>query len=163
MDRDPLFAIGDCIRRRSGGPEHVIRDVGEAAYYFRDGTFALVEDQDCYVVVRKASGFFRVAADLYGAPLGEYLQNGYETKADFAAALRRLVGRWGGRVGESVGRRHDHLLLRFHDTPGSRPDEAWLPLYLLAPATDEQAAASRPEPEARDEITESLDRAFGFD
>lgn len=104
--------------------------------------------------------FFRVTSDLWHTKLPPHLEQGFETERDFWHALRQLVGRWGGRVGECIDSRHGHLLLRFHDTPGGRPDEAWLPDYLLT-------AAPMPEylrhPEEPDETERELDAAFGFD
>lgn len=155
----PKYTYGDKVRRKTGGPVRTIRDIGPTAYYFYDGTFALIEDQDCYVMVEKHSGFFLVANDLSKAPLGNYLQYGYENRTDFRNALQKLIDWWGGRVGEYVGNRYDHLLLKFHDTPGGRPDQAWLPLYLLEPV---------PMPDwmkenKKDPIEEELDKAFGFD
>jgi len=158
-DRKTLFTFGDRIRRRAGGEVRTVADIGSETYAFADGGFALIDDQDCYELVEKASGFFRVADSLSGAPLGDHLRHGYEEKADFRIALLRILDYWAGRVGENVGHRHGHLLLRFHDTPGGRPDEAWLPLYLLEPAP-RPAYMDRDEP---DELTRTLDEAFGFD
>lgn len=158
-DKKTRFTYGDRIRRRSGGEVRTVADIGADTYDFADGGFALIADQDCYELVEKASGFFRVVSSLGGAPLADHLHYGYELRADFRDALRRLLDRWAGRTGERVDQRHGHLLLRFHDTPGGRPDEAWLPLYLLEPV---------PVPEymlvpERDELAEELDKAFGFD
>lgn len=138
---------------------HVIRDVGPSVYHFADGGFALIDDQDCYDLVEKASGYFLVSADIAGAPVDDYLDHGYETRADFCDALRRLVGWWGGRTGRNVGHRHGHLLLEFHDTPGGRPDRAWLPLYLLEPVPVPDYMVQ----DGRSETEKELDRAFGFD
>lgn len=106
--------------------------------------------------------FYRVISDLQAAPVNDHLFHGYESRQDFVQALRRLIDRWKGRVGEAVEERHDFLLLRFHDTPGGMPDEEWLPKYLL-----EQV----PPPEymrclvtdSSEELRRELDLAFGFD
>ena len=153
------FSYGDRIRRRSGGPERVVRDIGQEAYHFTDGTFALIDDQDCYVMVEKHSGFFRVMTDVDGAPLSDYLRHGYETRSDFRDALVKITAWWGGRTGEFVGSRYDHLRLKFHDTPGGRPDEAWIPLYLLEPVP----LPDYMRQEETDPFDEELDRILGFD
>lgn len=105
--------------------------------------------------------FFRVTSDVFltEAPLSDYLLHGYESRLDFERTLRRLVLRWQNRVGERIDERHDFLLLRFHDTPGGKPDEEWLPRYLLHPA-DAPPCLSLQEP---DENEKELDQAFGFD
>ena len=108
------------------------------------------------------ASFFRVLADLRRAPTRDYLMHGYESERDFRRALWRLVGRWQGRVGERVGERHGFYLLRFHDTPGGKPEEEWLPSYLL-----EQTAIPdylvRTTSDSSDERRAELDQAFGFD
>ena len=63
-------------------------------------------------------------------------------------------------VGESVGERNGFLRLRFHDTPGGLPDEAWIPRYLLLKA---DMPGHLVETVERDETEEELDRIFGFD
>ena len=103
--------------------------------------------------------FYLVTGRLDKAPLSEHLWHGFEEKADFRLALRQLADRWKGRVGERVGERNGFLRLRFHDTPGSRPDEDWLPPYLLEPAPMPDYLCE-PEP---DPIERELDEAFGFD
>lgn len=104
--------------------------------------------------------FYSVISDLWHTPLPDPLENGYESERDFRAALRRLVDHWHGRTGECVGERNGFLLLRFHDTPGGKPDEAWLPQFLLkaAPVPDYMT-----DEELVDEVTEELDRIHGFD
>jgi len=106
--------------------------------------------------------FYRVLPGIEQAPLRDYLMHGYESELDFRHALRQLVNRWKRRVGECVGERNGFLLLRFHDTPGGRPDEAWLPKYLLQSAERPGYAAAE-GPGSSDETEEELDRAFGFD
>ena len=104
--------------------------------------------------------FFRVVRDDTHAPLSDHLLHGYESRQDFRAAVRLLVDRWKGRVGECVGGRHGFLLLRFHDTPGGKPDEEWLPRYLLEPAETPEYMS---EQKTADETETLLDQAFGFD
>lgn len=107
----------------------------------------------------KDSDFFLVNSDIEQAPLRDYLQHGYETKQDFRCALRQLVDRWRGRVGERIDERHGFFLLRFHDTPGGKPDEAWLPRYLLQSV----APPDNGNMEGMDEQEQELDKVFGFD
>ena len=153
------FTYGDRLQRKGGGPIRTVQDIGSNAYYFADGGFALIEDQDCYTLVEKATGFFRVCTSLDGLPVNDHLSHGYEDRQDFILALRRLIDYWGGRVGERAGERNKFLLLRFHDTPGGRPDKAWLPLYMLSPCP----VPDYMKEEEEDPIEEELDRAFGFD
>ena len=106
--------------------------------------------------------FFKIITpmELYHMRLPSHLEYGYELKEDFEAALRSLVNRWHGRVGEQIDERNGFRRLRFHDTPGGRPDEEWLPELLLQ-------SSPRPDwlrdPDPVDEIEEEIDRAFGFD
>ena len=103
--------------------------------------------------------FYRVVSDLYDVRLPDPLSYGFETERDFRHALWRLVDRWKRRAGEVVDERHDHLLIRFYDTPGGRPDEAWLPMCLLEPAEAPPDDGDGDE----DGIEEEIDSAFGFD
>ena len=156
---EPRFTYGDRLRRATGGPVLTVRDITATAYHFDDDTFALVDDQDCYRLVEKSSGYFQIAKTIDGLPLDNYLYHGYETRGDFTAALRRLLERWGGRIGRYAGGRNGFLLLRFPDTPGGVPDEAWMPIYMLTPcAVPPFAATTKPDPDE-----EELDRAFRFD
>lgn len=155
----PLFTYGDKIRRKNGGTVLIVKDIGDNTYHFTDGTFAIIDDQDCYILVEKASGYFRVATTLDDAPLRDYLDNGYETRNDFSNALLRLLDRWAGRTGERIGERSKFLHLRFHDTPGGKPDEAWLPIYLLSSVPMPDNLRTYP----KDAMEEELDRAFGFE
>ena len=100
--------------------------------------------------------FYAVTQDISNAPLKDHLMHGYEEKMDFEIALRQLARRWKDRIGERIGERHGFFLLRFHDTPGGKPDEAWLPHYLLKPIPKPE---SRKKPNAEND----LDQAFGFD
>lgn len=90
--------------------------------------------------------FFRVCGDEDRVPLGDYFKHGYETLREFREASDALVARWRNREGECIEKRLFHgsnadtiddsltiLRLRFHDTPGCRPDEAWIPCYLADP------------------------------
>lgn len=90
--------------------------------------------------------FFRVSGDNSRVPIGDYFKHGYESLCEFREAANALINRWRNREGECVEKRlyrdtgtddiDDHLTilrLRFHDTPGCRPDEAWIPNYLAVP------------------------------
>ena len=101
--------------------------------------------------------FYRVVTDTWRLPLPDHLEQGYEDMEDFLRAVRRLVDRWRGREGECIGERNGHLRLRFHDTPGGVPDEAWLPPYILRPIDPPE------EEDSASSIEMELDRAFGFD
>lgn len=153
------FTYGDRLRRSAHSRVLTIKDITAVAYHFDDGTFALIEDQDCYMLVEKASGFFRVCSTLDGLPIDDYLYHGYEQRSDFRDALLRLLDYWGGRIGERKDERNKFLLLSFPDTPGGMPDQAWLPLYMLTPC-EPSPYARKPE---RDPIEQELDEAFGFD
>ena len=156
----PKFTYGDRVRRKAGGPVETVSDIGPTAYYFESGRFALVDDEDCYVLVEKASGFFRVDNDLSRAPLDRYTEHGYEERRDFREALRHLIDWWGDRIGERIGERNGFLQLRFADMPGKVKQDVWLPLYLLRPCPMPDYLKPPPPP---DTIEEELDRAFGFD
>ena len=107
------------------------------------------------------SSYYTVVKDIDGAPLRDHLMHGYETEYDFRHALWAIVDLWKGRVGECIDERHGFLLLRFHDTPGSKPDEAWIPEYLLRPA---DAPECEPFDEgSSDGFGPELDMALGFD
>lgn len=105
--------------------------------------------------------FYLVTTRISGIPLSEHLEHGYEDKWDFLHAVQALASRWKGRIGECVGERHDFYLLRFHDTPGGKPDEEWIPKYILQPVDRSECAgagAVSPSEEQRE-----LDDAFSFD
>ena len=113
------------------------------------------------VTWRKYRGgrLYTVVTDLWHMRLPDHLEHGYENRSDFFAALRELSDRWQGRVGEAVGERNGFLQLRFHDTPGGRPDEAWLPVFLLRDVTDDYPDVCA----AGDQRNDELDECFGFD
>lgn len=108
--------------------------------------------------------FYRVinGLELWYATLPNHLEQGYEDPADFRRAVRRIVDRWHDRIGESVETRHGLHLLRFHDTPGGMPDEAWVPAYLLNPADMPAYVGSSSTASIEEEIEAELDEAFGF-
>ncbi len=106
--------------------------------------------------------FFRVAHSHYGLRTSDHLEHGYEEQGDYRRALRMLVERWHDRIGEAVDARHEFRLLRFHDTPGGVPDEAWLPLLMLEPVPPPGYMA-RQEHDSSDDVSDELDEAFGFD
>ena len=109
-------------------------------------------------MMEKESSFYVVADNIDGAPLRDYLAHGFEDRQFFRDALRRIVDRWKGRVGECMDERNGFRLLRFHDTPGGKPDEEWLPVYLLSPAAEPEYLHGDP-----DDDDPELDEAFGFD
>lgn len=156
------FTYGDRVRRVTGGPVKTIRNIDMMAYHFDDGTFMLREDEDCYQLMEPSTGFFLVARSLDGAPIDEYNAHGYEQRSDFRNALLRMTDRYGGRVGECIGERYGFLRLRFHDTPGVRLDEAWLPYYLLQPSPLEKQQ-DHSLPPSKKEAENELDEIFGFD
>jgi hypothetical protein len=106
--------------------------------------------------------YYTVVTTLRNAPLHEHLQHGYEFKDDFRHALRQLINRWQGRVGECIGESNGFLRLRFHDTPGGRPDEASLPRYLLHEVDSPPYAVHR-DASPPDRMERELDEAFWFD
>lgn len=105
--------------------------------------------------------FYLVKDTLAGAPLSDHLLHGYADRWDFRKALKNIIVRWGGRIGECVGERHGFLLLRFHDTPGGQPDEEWLPRFMLQPT--EMPDYVREAEREPDPFELELDEAFGFD
>lgn len=107
-----------------------------------------MSDAACYLVM----------SDMSQAPLSDHLMHGYESRRDFCSALRKLIDRWHGRVGERIDERHGFLLLRFHDTPGGKPEEAWLPTYLLQLIDSQDDSDS----DSSDEITAELNSIYGF-
>ena len=101
--------------------------------------------------------YYRVATNLKGVPLQDHLKHGFELKEEFVELLQRLLNRWKGRTGECVGMKNGLLRLRFPDTPGGRPDEAWVPPYLLTETDD--PCIQQPVRRKKKEV----DEAFGFD
>lgn len=100
--------------------------------------------------------FYGVSGDVSRAPLRDYCKHGYESQREFRAAVCELIRRWKWREGECIEKRMFHgidgvsvdnsltlLRLRFHDTPGCRPDEAWIPLYLADPVPTPSYAQPR--------------------
>jgi len=104
--------------------------------------------------------FYRVSNDPYDAPLRDYLEHGFESRREYLDAVCRLVRLWHGRIGECIEERNGFRRLCFHDTPGGKPDEAWLPVYLL---TETEAPEYMCEHIPTDEIEEEINDAFGFD
>lgn len=102
--------------------------------------------------------FYRVINDRWDLELPSHLEHGYEERREYRAAIRRLLEIWHGRIGESVCERSDHIRLRFYDTPGGMPDEAWLPRYLLTPVDPPEE-----ESDSSDGTGGELTKAFGFD
>ncbi len=106
--------------------------------------------------------FYQVIHDHYDLRTSDHLEHGYEEESDYRKALRLLVERWHDRIGEAVDTRYEFRLLRFHDTPGGVPDEAWLPLLVLEPVPVPDYMREE-ESSSSDSINEELDEAFGFD
>ena len=105
--------------------------------------------------------FYLVEGDLARAPLRDHLWYGYESGRDFRDALKELRSLWKGRTGECIDRRNGFMHLRFHDTPGGRPDEAWLPGFMLqAVPVPEYILEEEVLPS---EVEQELDEALGFD
>jgi hypothetical protein len=105
----------------------------------------------------KIGGYYVVVNNVTQRLIDEHMMHGYADKWDFLKALRSILELWKGRVGECVEERYGFLCLRFHDTPGGKPDEAKIPIYLLEPTE------APPEEEREVEFTKELDEAFGFD
>ena len=153
-----IFTYGDKIRRRNSSQVLTIQSIDGTAYHFSDGGFMLIEDQDCFELVEKASGYFLVASDLKKAPFQKHLQWGYEDEYEFTRALRKLLSLWRGRIGRNIEERNGFLHLRFTDIPGGGHEDAWLPLFLLSPTEDPHTDDSEESPEEKE-----LNKAFGFD
>ena len=156
----PKFTYGDVVRRKSDGRRLMVERIGSDGYHFDDGAYALISDQDCYVLLEAASGYFSVATNTGGAPLNDYLNHGYETRRDFADAIRAIIDRFGGRTGQKVSNRNNFLLMRFDDTPGGTTEEAWLPIYLLTPCPIPEHLKNEEEQEP---INQELEKAIGFE
>ena len=103
---------------------------------------------------------YRVLSDIRNAPTQNYHFYGYETENDFYQALCRLIARWHDRIGEAVEERNGFRRIMFHDTPGGKADEVWLPRYLLEQAEDPGYSQ---EHGILDETEPALNEAFGFD
>lgn len=104
--------------------------------------------------------FYEVIDGIDAAPLRQYREHGYDTRDDFRDALRQIVQLWKGRVGECIGERHEFRHLRFHDTPGGRPDEAWIPDYLMR--ATEMPEWIRKALEPVDPIEREIEEALGL-
>lgn len=105
--------------------------------------------------------FYTVITDLYHLRLPYHLEQGYETRELFEQSLRSLAEQWKGRIGEMSGERNGFYLLRFYDMPGGKPEEKWLPSYLLEEVPMPEYL--KEEPPQYDEVQAALDEAFGFD
>ncbi len=104
--------------------------------------------------------FYEVVPDYDAAPVKQYREHGYDSKWDFYLALREIGERWKGRVGECVAERHEFRRLRFHDTPGGKPDEAWIPNYLMKPT--EMPEWIREALKPVDPIEQEIEEALGL-
>ena len=105
--------------------------------------------------------YYKVINNLYDIKLPDPLEYGYEFKSDFSRALWKLIDMWKGRIGECVDERNSFYLLRFHDTPGGKPDESWVPNCLLIEEPTPKYVAP-PETEACDEFAEEMNNIIGF-
>lgn len=118
--------------------------------------------------------FYKVSGDMSRLPILDHLDHGYESKNDFYESVYSLVSRWRdregecieerawqGKEGEVIDMRHRALRIRFHDTPGGLPDEAWIPLYLLDPIPMPDYVISRSTTH-KESYDEELDKAFEF-
>ena len=105
--------------------------------------------------------YYTVICNLFLIKLPNPLEYGYEYISDFSRALWRIIDTWKGRVGECIEERNGFRHLRFHDTPGGKPDEMWIPDCLLV--EEEHPMYTAPEPEEEpDEFEAELDRILGF-
>ena len=105
---------------------------------------------------------YRVESDPRTWVTSDHLWQGYEKEWDYYAALKKQYDMWRGRVGVCIGKKAGMVRLRFYDTPGGKPDEAWLSAFMLkpVPATERSLADA---PEERGQTDRVLDEAFGFD
>ena len=104
--------------------------------------------------------FYLVEADYDKAPIRQFREFGYDSKWDFYLALRKVGERWRDRVGECIDQRHGFRKLRFHDTPGGKPDEEWIANFLLV--RTEMPEWIREALKPVDPIEKELDEAFGL-
>ena len=109
------------------------------------------------------NSFYRVNNNLDNAPLQDHLLHGYEYRQDFQLALQQLIDRWHDRIGEQIDERSGFIRLRFYDTPGGLPDEAWLPTYLLTPSFPNSQTPKLPNSQTANPLEKEIDLAFGFD
>lgn len=108
-----------------------------------------------------AHKFYTVMDNYRQAPLSRYVEHGFELQEDYRDALKKLISRWHDRIGECIDERNGFKRLRFHDTPSVRPDEEWLPDYLLGEMPpDTYKMFVHPD---KNSFESELDRAFGFD
>lgn len=102
--------------------------------------------------------YYKVISTLWNRRLPDAREHGFTEDRDFRHTLWQMVDRWKGREGECVQERNGFMRIRFHDTPGGKPDEAWMPSFLL-----EETDAPPGDPEPSDGLGDELDDAFGFD
>lgn len=106
--------------------------------------------------------FYRVSRDPYDAPLRDFLLHGFSDRLSFLHAVRRLTERWHDRVGEKTGERNGFFLLRFHDTPGGKPDEDWIPEYLLKETDVPKGYGSHHVTSSSEETETAINTLFEF-
>lgn len=112
-------------------------------------------------IIDQDRSFYQVKSSTDDAPLRDYLLHGYESRQEFYLAVRKIVLRWRGRIGERIDEKHGFFLLRFHDTPGGKPDEEWIPKYLLI-ADNDYARNHIPPVAHQNKLYDVLDDIFGF-
>jgi len=102
--------------------------------------------------------YYRVFYDRKRIPFRDHLQHGFRYRSHFRRAVRKLTRKFGGRIGECTGEKNGFHRLRFLDTPGNRPDEIWIPDYVLerVPPPDDPSKGNDP-------MEDVIDTAFGFD
>ena len=110
----------------------------------------------------KERKFFRVIPHTWYLKLPDPQMNGYENETLFRQAVDKLVNLWGKRTGEAISERNGFYYIRFHDTPGGRFDEAWLPKYILEPVPAPEYVATIEE-NVVDDVTQQMNEAYGFD
>ena len=104
------------------------------------------------------NSYYRVASDIWCVPFRDHLEHGFETKYAFRKAAQNLIDRWHDREGKAIGLKNNFVLLRFCDSAGNLPEEAWLPDFLLTQIPMPEYL-NTPE---HDETEEEMNEAFGF-
>ena len=95
--------------------------------------------------------YYRVISSLRDIPNLDHYEYGYDDRFDFQKALRDIVQRYGGQVGECIDTRPDLYRLRFADPPNPGA-KAWIPRKLCEPA---------PPPEPDEEEDDPFEGVFG--
>lgn len=119
--------------------------------------------------------FYRVVSDTSRVPFKDHLIHGFGDREAFREAVENIISQWHDRVGECIEERWFHgkegypvdenncqCRIRFHDTPGCCPDEAWLPRYLLVP-TRIPSYARWHDPTPEEQVIDEIDHALWED